>query len=64
MTKDPSPSTSSNDPRSGDERQLGEEPAGVRPEQLAAAARVMEYVMSRPAQVTAGATSRPGSIEG
>jgi hypothetical protein len=58
MTKDSISDTSRGAPRSGDERPLGEEPAGVRPEQLAAAARVMAHVMSRPARTTASMSMR------
>ena len=64
---DSNSNTSSNDARTG-----VDEPIGVRPEQLAAAARVMAHVMSRPARTTASmstqsslgsATAPPGSIE-
>ncbi len=72
MTKDSSSYTANKDLLTRDKRQPGVEPAAVRPEQLAAAARVMAHVMSRPARTAArmsppsplgNATAPPGSIK-
>lgn len=58
MTNDPSSSTARNDLGIGDERQLRKGTVGVRPEQLAAAARVMAHVMSRPARTPASISTQ------